>query len=67
MRAVARPGAERQDTTPTALSPACTAALQTIKTAFADDRAEDAAEKVAAKTGADPAAIYKRTRPRERI
>lgn len=46
-------------TTPTAatLSPACTAALQAIKTAFADDRAEDAAEKAnAALAGSDPAA-----------
>ena len=36
------------------LSPACTTALQAIKTAFADDRAEDAAEK--ANPSTDPAA-----------
>jgi hypothetical protein len=48
-----------KSSTPTAanLSPACTSAIQAIKTAFADDRAEDVAERAnAAQAGADPAA-----------
>lgn len=59
-----------KSTTPTAatLSPACTAAVQAIKTAFADDRAEDAAEKVAAahRRARTRPRTCKRTRPRER-
>jgi hypothetical protein len=52
-------GQSAKTTMPTAvtLSAACSAAVQTIKTAFADDRAEDTAErKNAALTGAAPAA-----------
>ena len=46
------------------LSPACTAAIQAIKTAFADDRAEDAAEKAnAALAGSDPAADVEEDKP----
>lgn len=54
------PSATSATTTVAAPSPACAAAIQKIKTAVADDRAEDTLErKNAALAGADPAADVK--------
>ena len=50
------PAANETHTIALALSPACTAAIQDIKTAFANDRSEDAAERAQATLEPDSAA-----------